>query len=87
MQEARVVGGSQTEDDEFPFFILWGGCGASLIHGDIALSAAHVSCVQRVVSGGCQLSIEHLTFHSDSRFRCNIPVVRNVRRLRDKTIT
>jgi hypothetical protein len=37
----RIVGGTDTSN--VPYFILWGGCGATLIHNDIALSAAHCS--------------------------------------------
>lgn len=39
----RIVGGSPAGNDEYPYFIRWGGCGATLIHPDIALGAAHVS--------------------------------------------
>ena len=38
----RMVGGSDASNPH-PYFILWGGCGATLIHNDIALSAAHCS--------------------------------------------
>ena len=38
----RIVGGS-TAGSNYPYFIRWGGCGATLIHHDIALGAAHVS--------------------------------------------
>ena len=41
--EVRIVGGDSTDDEEYPYFIFWEGCGATLIHNDIALSAAHVS--------------------------------------------
>jgi len=37
----RIVGGNHSLT--VPYFILWGGCGATLIHNDIALSAAHCS--------------------------------------------
>jgi hypothetical protein len=39
----RIVGGSATGTSDYPYFIRWGGCGATLIHNDIALGAAHVS--------------------------------------------
>jgi hypothetical protein len=40
----RVVGGTEVKDsDEFPFFVNLGGCSGSLVHGDIVLTAAHVS--------------------------------------------
>ena len=39
----RIVGGSPTGGGEYPYYIRWGGCGATLIHPDIALGAAHVS--------------------------------------------
>ena len=40
---ARIVGGSTANGNSYPYFIRWGGCGATLIHPDIALGAAHVS--------------------------------------------
>ena len=42
-REPRIVGGVQAGMNEYPYFILWNGCASSLIHGDVALSAAHVS--------------------------------------------
>mmetsp|Transcript_16360 Transcript_16360/g.39956 ORF Transcript_16360/g.39956 Transcript_16360/m.39956 type:complete len:413 (+) Transcript_16360:1-1239(+) len=41
--EGRVVGGTNAQPGEFPFFVQWTGCGASLIHEDIVLTAAHCS--------------------------------------------
>lgn len=29
--QSRIVGGTTAQIDEFPFFVNWGGCGASLI--------------------------------------------------------
>ena len=41
----RVVGGEDADFSEYPFFTSWGkSCGATLIHDDILLTAAHVSC-------------------------------------------
>ena len=42
-EEARIVGGTNAGETEFPWFAGWdyGGCGISLIHGDILLTAAH----------------------------------------------
>ena len=37
----RIVGGNNAMPGEYPWFVSWGGCGASLIHDDIVLSAAH----------------------------------------------
>jgi len=38
----RIVGGTQANFGEFPYFVEWDtGCGASLIHSDIILTAAH----------------------------------------------
>jgi len=47
--ETRIVGGNQAEKDEYPFMVKWGGCGASLIHEDILLSAAHCNSQGRDV--------------------------------------
>lgn len=41
--EGRIVGGFDAQPGEFPFFVQWTGCGASLIHEDIILTAAHCS--------------------------------------------
>lgn len=30
--QSRIVGGSDTNVGQFPFFVDWSGCGASLIH-------------------------------------------------------
>jgi len=39
--QTRIVGGSAASRDEYPYFVSWGGCGASLIASDVILSAAH----------------------------------------------
>jgi len=39
----RIINGTEVSRPNYPYFILWGGCGATLIHNDIALSAAHCS--------------------------------------------
>lgn len=42
--EPRIVGGQDADFMEYPFFTSWGrSCGATLIHDDILLTAAHVS--------------------------------------------
>jgi len=41
--EGRIVGGTDAKPGQFPFFVQWAGCGASLIHEDIVLTAAHCS--------------------------------------------
>ena len=42
MLQTRIVGGTQAQRGAYPYFTQWiGGCGASLIHEDILLSAAH----------------------------------------------
>jgi len=39
--QTRIVGGRRADRDEYPFFVSWGGCGASLVAPDVILSAAH----------------------------------------------
>jgi len=39
--ESRIVGGEDAPDGAYPFFVSWGGCGASLVADNIILSAAH----------------------------------------------
>jgi secreted trypsin-like serine protease len=60
--ESRIVGGSNALPGEFPFFVQWSGCGASLIHEDIILSAAHVRKIASLnlsswYAGGSQIFI------------------------------
>lgn len=44
LPQTRIVGGKEVKDsDEFPFFVNLASCSGSLIHGDIVLTAAHVS--------------------------------------------
>lgn len=46
-----MVGGSNASASKYPFFVSWGGCGATLIHNDIALSAAHCSTKNKATVG------------------------------------
>jgi len=40
----RIVGGVKVQNnDTYPFFVNLGACAGALIHGDIVLTAAHVS--------------------------------------------
>lgn len=39
--QSRIIGGKDASAGEYPFFVEWGGCGGSLIHEDIVLTAAH----------------------------------------------
>ena len=39
--ETKLVGGNDASKGEYPFFAHWDGCGASVIHDDLVLSAAH----------------------------------------------
>ena len=40
----RIVGGQDADFNEYQFFTSWGRqCGATLIHDDFVLTAAHVS--------------------------------------------
>lgn len=39
--QSRIVGGTNTQVDEYPFFVSWAGCGASVVARDVILTAAH----------------------------------------------
>ena len=39
--EPRIVGGSDADEGDYPFFVQGSSCGASLIWKDIVLTAAH----------------------------------------------
>eukprot|EP00980_Cylindrotheca_fusiformis_P031118 scaffold25830_cov162-Cylindrotheca_fusiformis.AAC.19 len=39
--QSRIIGGDEAPPGQYPFFVQWNGCGASLIHEDIVLTAAH----------------------------------------------
>ena len=43
--DERIVDGVQVSPEAYPYFVWWEDpeCGGTLIHGDIVLSAAHVS--------------------------------------------
>jgi hypothetical protein len=42
--DTRIVGGQDVAPDKYGFFANWdGSCGATVIHDDILLTAAHVS--------------------------------------------
>ena len=45
--DGRIVGGELAVPGEFPFFAHWGGCGASLIHDDVILTAAHCAGIDK----------------------------------------
>ena len=57
--QPRIVGGNDAAPGQFPFFVQWGlSCGASLIHDDIILSAAHCNelTTDNVIVGAYTLS-------------------------------
>ena len=57
---ARIVGGQDADEFEYPWYVSWGrSCGATVIHDDILLTAAHVSC-------------EKNSFHSDTSLELSI---------------
>jgi trypsin len=39
--ESRIVGGSNAQQGEYPFFVQGNGCGGSLVWDDVVLTAAH----------------------------------------------
>jgi trypsin len=39
--ESRIVGGSDVQQGEYPFFVQGNGCGGSLVWDDVVLTAAH----------------------------------------------
>mmetsp|Transcript_3810 Transcript_3810/g.10722 ORF Transcript_3810/g.10722 Transcript_3810/m.10722 type:complete len:529 (-) Transcript_3810:335-1921(-) len=39
--ETKIVGGTEARDGDYPFFVLWPGCGGSMITPDVFLTAAH----------------------------------------------
>jgi len=43
--ESRIVGGRDAPEDAYPFFVSWGGCGASLVADNVILSAAHCNVI------------------------------------------
>jgi len=44
--QSRIIGGNDAPAGQYPFFVQWHGCGASLIHEDILLSAAHCDPIE-----------------------------------------
>jgi trypsin len=44
--QSRIIGGNDAPAGQYPFFVQWHGCGASLIHEDIILSAAHCDLLE-----------------------------------------
>lgn len=46
VKKARIVGGVNADPGEYPFFVQWGGCGASLVWKDVLLSAAHCNVLR-----------------------------------------
>ena len=60
MLQNRIVGGNQAQLGEYPYFTQWiGGCGASLIHEDILLSAAHCNVIssKQVIVGAYEYKV------------------------------
>ena len=58
--ENRIVGGNQAQRGEYPYFTQWiGGCGASLIHEDLILSAAHCNVISstQVIVGAYEYNV------------------------------
>lgn len=66
--ETRIVGGSQASAGSYPFFVKWNGCGASLIHEDILLTAAHCSGISNNdVLVGAHTAVSQIFGDAESR--------------------
>lgn len=59
----RIIGGEVASPGEFPFFADFGGCGASLIHEDIVLTAAH--CIDQAYQVSIGAFFEQYTNKTD----------------------
>ena len=78
--EGRIVGGQDAEYLEYPFFTSWGkSCGATLIHDDILLTAAHVSRKNQFSNHLChgKKSISNMPSYFFSLFLYTVQSCRN----------
>jgi hypothetical protein len=61
--DPRIVGGEDADPGEYSFFVSWGGsCGATVIHDDILLTAAHVCHEKKCYPLHLSLSHTHAHF-------------------------
>jgi secreted trypsin-like serine protease len=72
--QPRIIGGDAAAKGKYPFFAQWAGCGASLIHGDILLTAAH--CV--TLSTNAVIIGPHIYGYADGVFAQSRQVVQRV---------
>ena len=60
MLQTRIVGGNIAQRGAYPYYTQWiGGCGASLIHEDILISAAHCNVISgnQVIVGAYEYKV------------------------------
>ena len=59
----RIVGGVKVQNnDTYPFFVNLGACAGALIHGDIVLTAAHVSLQSMHANANANANANDFTF-------------------------
>lgn len=73
----RIVGGQDTVAGEYRFFSSWStSCGATVIHDDILLTAAHVCTNVRQSDGVLSLSADnHFSHHVQCYLVCSQSVI------------